>query len=199
MQTLPANMEHRHSSTVRATCPDCASPNTRPSRRFKWRDLWRRIRAEQPWRCRNCNARFYAAISKTQTSRSPEKRRSRHWRKPKLRISQRTQIQLLVLAAVLAIFYMFLKFITEERAPATEGRLGPGPARHAAARSWSTSYSRRPLASDRANTLSVHAASAGRENGKSTNAWQNTAGTPAAHGKRQLWRRHPANSRNTPA
>ena len=64
-------------------------------------------------------------------------------------------MQLAVFVAVLVVFYVFLKFITQERAPASEGSLSnPSPV-----------YSLGRLASDSANTLSIHAASAGRENG----------------------------------
>jgi hypothetical protein len=124
-------------------------------------------------------------------------------------VSARTQVQVAVFLAILVIFYVFLKFITQERAPDTQGMQWKQWGRPVGQTigfcglplcGLPRGYSLGRLASDRANTLSVHAASAGRENGKSTNAWQNTAGTPAAHGKRQLWRQAiAANTRNTAA
>jgi hypothetical protein len=106
-------------------CPDCRSADTRRSRRFKWADLFHWLQWQTAWRCRKCHTRFYSRVSQSKAppnERSkPHKHHSHRSGNLLSRIPIRRRMEAGVFVVMLILFYLFLRFITSERAPAGEG------------------------------------------------------------------------------
>jgi DNA-directed RNA polymerase subunit RPC12/RpoP len=94
-------------------CPTCGSENVRASQRSSIKDVFFRAAAQQAYRCRDCRARFYLAENKADRHHASGQR-SRKKRKRKL-------VEIAIFVAMLAIFLLFLRYLTQERAPRGDG------------------------------------------------------------------------------
>jgi hypothetical protein len=105
-------------------CPKCGGEDTRRSRRDGWGDFLHRFLAHKAYRCRTCRARFFVQDGVVLTSKSEERRskKSEHKHKGQHRLTMRTKTRLteaILFFSMLVVFYLFLKYIIQER-PAAE-------------------------------------------------------------------------------
>jgi hypothetical protein len=108
-------------------CPKCGSTEVRSSHSEKNVDSWFETIGRHAFRCRGCRTRFHARVKvRREPKQDSEKSvgRTRHpFRRLLRRIPKRTQIEVLVLLGLILVMWVFIRFITQERAPGSEGRL----------------------------------------------------------------------------
>lgn len=116
------------------TCPKCGGVDTRRSRHSGLSDAFHRALSQHAWRCRTCKHRFYAGAEPALVPEAPKehsshrsRRKSKHKSKKEgIRLSTRTRTRLIeagLFFAMLIVFYLFLRYITQE-----QGILGGGDA-----------------------------------------------------------------------
>lgn len=99
------------------TCPACGSADVRASRRARMTDVFYRLRGQEPFRCRSCRRRFFAALPADQRQRHEAERKRSH--RSKLNRSARggrrrvrLQITLSIFAVAFLLFLLFLRYLT---------------------------------------------------------------------------------------
>lgn len=102
-------------------CPKCGSAEVRPSSRARWRD---RLLAfgRQRFRCRACRRKFYSRekiVSTADDSGKPavSKAARRHRHKALSKSNKRRLLDALTFAVMLALFFVFLRYLTREPIP----------------------------------------------------------------------------------
>jgi hypothetical protein len=106
-------------------CPQCGSHDIRRSHTNKWLDVVRKVRDDYPYRCRECHDRFYSKTGAD--SRKTDAKQGTHHRPDHARGQSRGRrnrhlIESAIFLIVLAIFWLFLRFLTTE--PATPDSIG---------------------------------------------------------------------------
>ena len=102
------------------TCPTCASTEVRRSRRFRWGDLFLRIRGRHAYRCRSCRTRFHGKEGAAPAHRSRSGGFRRKLRHGGERISKRLRrrlVEVAIFLLMLVVFYLFLRYLTRETTP----------------------------------------------------------------------------------
>lgn len=107
-------------------CPSCGSSDIRESRHPHMRDVLEKLAGRKPLRCRRCRQRFYAAVS----ARAKEELvRAKHSHRAHGLIHSRKRQRLLrrlvivsIFAVAFVVFWIFLRYLTSEHAPAPESR-----------------------------------------------------------------------------
>jgi hypothetical protein len=102
-------------------CPKCGSAEVRPSTRARWFDPYFAF-GRQRFRCRGCRRSFYArekAGLPADASRMPSlsKRSQKHRYKPLSKRNQRRLLEALIFVVMLALFFVFLRYLTREPNP----------------------------------------------------------------------------------
>lgn len=114
-------------------CPKCNSSQVRPSKRSRWFDLYLTL-GRRRFRCRDCRRSFYAR-EKPESSAEPSARpRDRkgsgdHFRSVLSRQTQRRLREALIFAIMLALFIVFLRYLTREPAAGNPDSLGTSQSR----------------------------------------------------------------------
>ena len=102
------------------TCPECGSSEIRLSRSTSFQDAFQRLRGREPFRCSKCRLRFFAFESPEFASKkalgSKLGRRSLWNSRIKKRLAKR-MIVISIFAVALAIFLLFLRYVTTEQTP----------------------------------------------------------------------------------
>jgi len=97
-------------------------------------DAFYRLRGQEPFRCRNCQRRFFAAPTPVEKQRSAKERERSHGSKLHLSTRRRKRfIRLLIVISIFAaafiLFLFFLRYLTTERQPESDsGTASPAPA-----------------------------------------------------------------------
>jgi len=108
-------------------CPTCGSTAVRISKTSYWSDVFNR--GLKPLRCQNCRKRFFAAqdqsSDKAAVPGSEVRSRSGRHSRPRMSTSAKRRLRrrlifIFLFAAALAIFGLFLRFITREPSSSTE-------------------------------------------------------------------------------
>jgi hypothetical protein len=102
------------------TCPKCGSQNLRLSRQSEWLDMLHVAARHKPFRCRDCRQRFYAHQSGEQSKLADAAKVSH---RPKPLLAKRTKRRILeaaIFTAMLALFFVILHFLTQEKAPSSD-------------------------------------------------------------------------------
>jgi len=111
------------------TCPKCGSNNLRQSRSGNWLDIFHRAARQDPFRCRDCRHRFYASNSgETADSSTTDAKSSKRSHRPKPWIGKRTRRRLVeaaIFVAMLLLFLVFLRYLTQERTPPSDSGSAP--------------------------------------------------------------------------
>jgi hypothetical protein len=107
------------------TCPKCGSSEIRVSKSFRFSDLFQRVRGREACRCRKCRHRFFFSPSSEpgpgpavlpKSTSHPPKFLSTRARKRLVRRS----VAVVIFAVAALIFWLFLRYLTTERAPASD-------------------------------------------------------------------------------
>ena len=116
------------------TCPKCGSSEIRLSRHAHSMDALHRIGGDQPYRCRKCRHRFYSSevlvVGDSESVRPAQG--SRHTPGSSWLRSSRSRkrlkrglIALTIFVAMFVIFWLFLRYLTTERAPGADSAAVP--------------------------------------------------------------------------
>ena len=104
-------------------CPKCGSVEVRPSTRARWFDPYFAF-GRQRFRCRDCRRSFYArenaglpVVGDSRTPKPP-KRSQEHRHRLLSKRNQRRLLEALIFAVMLALFILFLRYLTSEPTPA---------------------------------------------------------------------------------
>ena len=113
-------------------CPKCGSSDVRSSRNPRWSDVFQQVRGREPFRCRECRRRFFASVSEPapDLAGQPKSTQRSRWHistRTKKRLARRLSL-IVIFAVALIIFWLFLRYITNE----------PGTAPHSDATSSHT-------------------------------------------------------------
>ena len=109
----------------RMTCPVCGAPDVRLSQHTSLRDSYYALLNKSAWRCRKCRIRFYAPSAPGEARKRFSIRKQR--RNTRRRLGVNTGFAVLLGAAALLIFLLFLRYLTSEsRSEPSEGALDPG-------------------------------------------------------------------------
>ena len=120
------------------TCPSCGSSEVRASRNARMTDAFHRLRGREPFRCRSCRRRFFAALPPAEKQRLAAEPKRSHGSKLHLSTRRRKRlIRLLIMISIFAVafilFLFFLRYLTTERQPEPDsGTASPAPAFFAA-------------------------------------------------------------------
>jgi hypothetical protein len=102
-------------------CPACGGEDTR-SAAHRWTDLSHRLMGQVARRCRTCRNRFYVPAEPPGDKKSGAARKHKHGARRRLTTRERTWlIQIALFLGMLLIFYVFLRYITQEHSSGDSG------------------------------------------------------------------------------
>jgi hypothetical protein len=108
------------------TCPKCGSQNLRLSRQSEWLDMLHLAARHKPFRCRECRLRFYAHPSVEDSKTAANSTNISHRPKPLLaKRTKRRLVEAAIFTAMLALFFVLLHYLTQEKAPTSDAAYAP--------------------------------------------------------------------------
>ena len=103
-------------------CPGCGSTEVRPSRRSRWGDLIPRMHGQQAYRCKKCRIRFQGAAGAAGSRGGFFQWRRRHGSSRGSRRRALRLVQAVIFLLMLFVFYLFLRYLTDEKSPSPDSR-----------------------------------------------------------------------------
>ena len=104
------------------TCPKCGSTRIRASKRATWKDALQRIQGRTAFRCQNCHNRFFEAGIEP-TGLKPKGSAVKLIRTRTKKKLAKKLVVFSIFAVAFIVFWLFLRYLTTDRAPASDSML----------------------------------------------------------------------------